>query len=44
MSQYLWIAIIATIIVIAAHGVLFWWFLCKKDKAGAEREESEDRG
>lgn len=32
MTQYHWIAIVSTIIVIAAHGVLFWWFLCKKDK------------
>jgi plastocyanin domain-containing protein len=44
MSQYLWIAIAATIVVIAAHGLLFWWFLCKKDKSAPESEEPEDRG
>ncbi len=44
MNQYLWIAIAATIVVIAAHGVLFWWFLCKKDKSVPKSEESDNRG
>jgi plastocyanin domain-containing protein len=39
MNQYLWIAIIATVIVIAAHGLLFWWFLCKKDKTQPPKEK-----
>ncbi|MEI6176781.1 MAG: hypothetical protein WCS43_07810 [Verrucomicrobiota bacterium] len=43
MSQYIWIAIASTIVVIAAHGVLFWWFLCKKDKAAPENEDSDNR-
>lgn len=43
MHQYLWIAIAATIVVIGAHGILFWWFLCKKDNSGPKNEEPEDR-
>lgn len=28
----LWIALAAAAVVIVAHGVLFWWFLCRKGK------------
>jgi hypothetical protein len=28
----LWIALAAAALVIVAHGVLFWWFLCRKGK------------
>lgn len=34
----LWIALAAAALVIVAHGVLFWWFLCRKgkDKSGQD--------
>jgi plastocyanin domain-containing protein len=41
MNPYLWIAIAASVGVIAAHGVLFWWFLCKKDKTGSKKEPED---
>jgi plastocyanin domain-containing protein len=32
MSQYLWIAIMVTTVTIAAHALLFWWFLIRKPR------------
>lgn len=32
MNSALWIAIAAAVAVVLAHGLLFWWFLCKGRK------------
>jgi flagellar basal body-associated protein FliL len=32
MNSALWIAIAAAVVVVLAHIVLFWWFLCKGRK------------
>lgn len=32
MNSAFWIAITAAVLVVLAHIVLFWWFLCKGKK------------
>lgn len=32
MNSALWIAVSAAVLVVLAHVVLFWWFLCKGRK------------
>jgi hypothetical protein len=32
MTSTLWIAVGATVLMIAAHIVLFWWFLARPEK------------
>ncbi|MCU0748009.1 MAG: hypothetical protein MUF13_00480 [Akkermansiaceae bacterium] len=35
----LWIALAAAVLVILAHGGLFWWFLCR----GKNRRKDQDK-
>ena len=39
----LWIAIAAAVLVVLAHVVLFWWFLCKGRKDDRKDDEQGDR-
>ncbi len=43
MNPALQIAIAASIIVVLAHGVLFWWFICKGRKDDRKDDDRGDR-
>lgn len=39
MNSALWIALAAGVLVVVAHIVLFWWFLCKGRKPDSRPPE-----